>query len=121
MFSALVFLTLSSLWRLTRSPDQTLRPLVDPLPQDPHIAVFFNQSEANTYTDPYRQVPRHGDNLEQVIVSANRERELRSEVPAAISTLSPQVIEEASANTLDQVLNKIPGVFVADLANEQHM
>lgn len=61
------------------------------------------------------------NSLEQVIVSANRERELRSEVPAAISTLSPQVIEEASANTLDQVLNKIPGVFVADLANEQHM
>ena len=59
--------------------------------------------------------------LEQVIVSANREKELRSEVPAAISTLSPKVIEETAPNTLDQVLNKIPGVFVADLANEQHM
>lgn len=59
--------------------------------------------------------------LEQVIVSANRKKELRSEVPAAISTLSPKVIEEAAPNTLDQVLNKIPGVFVADLANEQHM
>ncbi len=59
--------------------------------------------------------------LEQVVVSANREKELRSEVPAAISTLSAKVIEEAGANTLDQVLNKIPGVFVADLANEQHM
>lgn len=59
--------------------------------------------------------------LEQVIISANREKELRSEVPAAISTISPKVIEETGANTLDQVLNKIPGVFVADLANEQHM
>ncbi|MBV6643803.1 MAG: TonB-dependent receptor [Cyclobacteriaceae bacterium] len=59
--------------------------------------------------------------LNQVVVSANREKELRSEVPAAISTLSPRVIEETAPNTLDQVLNKIPGVFVADLANEQHM
>lgn len=70
MISTLVLLTLSSLWRFARSPDQTLRPLVDPLPQDPHIKVFFNQSEASTYTDPYRQVTRHGDDLEQVIVSA---------------------------------------------------
>ncbi|RED98430.1 TonB-dependent receptor [Marinoscillum furvescens] len=59
--------------------------------------------------------------LEQVVVSANRERELRSEVPAAISTLSLTTIEETAPNTLDQVLNKVPGVFVADLANEQHM
>ena len=59
--------------------------------------------------------------LEQVIVSANREKELRSEVPAAISTISSKVMEETAPNTLDQVLNKIPGVFVADLANEQHM
>ena len=59
--------------------------------------------------------------LEQVVVSANREKELRTEVPAAISTISPQKIEETAPNTLDQVLNKIPGVFVADLANEQHM
>ena len=61
------------------------------------------------------------NSLEQVIVSANREKELRSEVPAAISTLSSKVMEETAPNTLDQVLNKIPGVFVADLANEQHM
>lgn len=59
--------------------------------------------------------------LEQVVVSANREKELRTEVPAAISTISPQKMEETAPNTLDQVLNKIPGVFVADLANEQHM
>ena len=59
--------------------------------------------------------------LEQVIVSANRQKELRSEVPAAISTISSKVIEETAPNTLDQVLNKVPGVFVADLANEQHM
>lgn len=59
--------------------------------------------------------------LDQVIVSANRERELRAEVPAAISTISAKEFEETAPNTLDQVLNKVPGVFVADLNNEQHM
>ncbi|MBE9064441.1 phospholipase D-like domain-containing protein, partial [cf. Phormidesmis sp. LEGE 11477] len=60
----------SSLWRLSRTSSQDLQPLVEPLPQDPHIQVFFNQSEANVYTEPYRQIERHGDNLEQVIITA---------------------------------------------------
>ena len=67
------------------------------------------------------ELEQSSDQLEQVVISANREKELRSEVPAAISTLSPKLITETQPNTLDQVLNKVPGVFVADLANEQHM
>jgi phosphatidylserine/phosphatidylglycerophosphate/cardiolipin synthase-like enzyme len=43
---------------------------LDPLPQDSYIQVYFNQSQANTYTEPYRQVQRYGDDLEQVIVEA---------------------------------------------------
>ncbi len=41
-----------------------------PLPQDPQIQAFFNQSEAATYTEPYRQQFRLGDDLEQVVVNA---------------------------------------------------
>jgi phosphatidylserine/phosphatidylglycerophosphate/cardiolipin synthase-like enzyme len=52
-------------WRLTR-----LRPAVAPLPQDPYIQVFFNQSRASVYTDPYRRQQRYGDDLEHVILSA---------------------------------------------------
>jgi phosphatidylserine/phosphatidylglycerophosphate/cardiolipin synthase-like enzyme len=66
----ILFLAGSSLWRLSRVSSQTLQPLVEPLPQDPSVQVFFNQSEANVYTEPYRQIDRHGDNLEQVIVTA---------------------------------------------------
>lgn len=44
--------------------------LLTPLPQDPQIQVFFNQSQAALYTDPHRQQPRLGDDLEQVIVDA---------------------------------------------------
>jgi phosphatidylserine/phosphatidylglycerophosphate/cardiolipin synthase-like enzyme len=45
-------------------------PLATPLPQDPYIQAYFNQSEAAVYTDPYRKVHRHGDDLEQIILAA---------------------------------------------------
>lgn len=66
----ILLLASSSLWRLSRASSQALQPLVEPLPQDPHIQVFFNQSEANVYTEPYRQIERHGDHLEQIIITA---------------------------------------------------
>lgn len=46
------------------------RELTPPIPQDPHIQVFFNQTETNRYRDPYRQIQRPGDNLEQVLIDA---------------------------------------------------
>jgi len=69
LFAAVLLLTIgSSIWRITTTP--SLRPAIAPLPQDSHIQVFFNQSEANVYTDPYRHIQRYGDDLEQVIVTA---------------------------------------------------
>ncbi|WP_237396423.1 DUF655 domain-containing protein [Okeania sp. KiyG1] len=38
------------------------------LPQDPLIEVYFNQSQASTYTESTRQQTRSGDNLEEIIV-----------------------------------------------------
>lgn len=58
--------------------------------------------------------------VDQVVVTATRERESRSEVPVAISTLSPQEIKETRATNLDQLLNRVPGVNMIDLGNEQH-
>lgn len=66
---ALLFLT-SNFRRITHSADSALTPLLDPLPQDASAQVFFNQSEAAVYTDPYRQIERYGDDLEQVIITA---------------------------------------------------
>jgi phosphatidylserine/phosphatidylglycerophosphate/cardiolipin synthase-like enzyme len=43
---------------------------LDPLPQDPYIRVYFNQNQAAVYTEPYRAITRHGDNLEQVVIDA---------------------------------------------------
>ncbi|MBF2083851.1 phospholipase D-like domain-containing protein [Thermoleptolyngbya sp. C42_A2020_037] len=53
-----------SLWR--RGAAQS--PLLEPLPQDPLIQVYFNQSQAARYREPYRGLERLGDDLEQVIV-----------------------------------------------------
>ncbi|MEA5449881.1 phospholipase D-like domain-containing protein [Leptolyngbya sp. CCNP1308] len=45
-------------------------PTLDPLPQDPYIQAYFNHNQAAVYTDPYRNITRHGDDLEQVVVDA---------------------------------------------------
>lgn len=58
--------------------------------------------------------------LNQVVVSASREAQMRSETPVAISSLSARQIEEAHATSTDQLLNKTPGVYMVDLGNEQH-
>lgn len=47
-----------------------LTPPLQPLPQDPLIQVYFNQSQAAAYREPYRGIERLGDDLEQVIVEA---------------------------------------------------
>ncbi|MEE3718916.1 phospholipase D-like domain-containing protein [Tumidithrix elongata RA019] len=38
------------------------------LPQHPHIQAYFNYNQANSYTDPYRQIKRPGDDLEKILV-----------------------------------------------------
>ncbi len=58
--------------------------------------------------------------LDEVIVSANREEQKRSEAPIAIATVSPVKIEEMKATTIDQLLNQTAGVYMVDLGNEQH-
>jgi len=51
-------------------------PLLEPLPQDPLIQVFFNHSQAAQYTEPYREIERSGDDLEQVIIAAIQSAEV---------------------------------------------
>lgn len=58
--------------------------------------------------------------LNQVVVSANREQQARTEAPVAISVLSKQVITDTKAVSLDQLLNKVSGVYMVNLGNEQH-
>jgi outer membrane receptor protein involved in Fe transport len=78
-----------------------------------------------------KQVPISGQNilialepsplqLNQIIVSASREGESRTEAPIAISTISRELITQTKAVSLDQLLNKVSGVYMVNLGNEQH-
>ncbi|WP_218081148.1 phospholipase D-like domain-containing protein [Anthocerotibacter panamensis] len=49
-------------------PPEELKPIA-PLPQAPNLRVYFNQNHASTYTDPYRQIRRYGDDLEAIVVA----------------------------------------------------
>jgi iron complex outermembrane recepter protein len=58
--------------------------------------------------------------MQEVVVTANREVTLRSQAPVAINTISKQTIEDTKAQRLDFLLNKVSGVFMVNLGNEQH-
>lgn len=59
--------------------------------------------------------------LQEVVVSGNRTAQKRSESPIAIATISKQTIEDTKAQRLDALLNKVSGVNMINLGNEQHM
>lgn len=58
--------------------------------------------------------------LNEVIVSGNREVQKRTEVPVAVNVISKSTINDTKATRLDMLLNKVPGVYMVDLGNEQH-
>lgn len=59
--------------------------------------------------------------LQEVVLTANRGDVVkRAEAPIAITSLSSRVIQDAKPTTLDQVLNKVSGVNMVNLGNEQH-
>jgi len=59
--------------------------------------------------------------LQTVIVTASKSKEKRIESPIAISVLGQKQIQEAKATRLDFLLNKVSGVFMPSIGNEQHM
>ncbi len=59
--------------------------------------------------------------LDEVVVSASKTLQKRKELPIAISSVTPQIIEETKPLSVADVLNQIPGVNMVDLGNEQHM
>lgn len=58
--------------------------------------------------------------MQTVVVTASRESVKRSLAPVAISSISPGMIQDARPNSIDQVLNKVSGVYMVNLGNEQH-
>ncbi|MBD1392689.1 TonB-dependent receptor [Mucilaginibacter glaciei] len=58
--------------------------------------------------------------LQQVVISASRERQARQDAPIAISKINATQIHDTKATALYQLLNKTTGVYMVDLGNEQH-
>ena len=58
--------------------------------------------------------------LQDVVLSANRTVQQRREAPVAISVIGRQVMDDTKAQRVDALLNKISGVFMVNLGNEQH-
>jgi phosphatidylserine/phosphatidylglycerophosphate/cardiolipin synthase-like enzyme len=66
------------------------------LPQDPSLQIYFNQSLASSYTEPYRKQTRPGDDLEhQIVQSINS---ARKSVDVAIQELRLPRIAQALAH-----------------------
>ena len=59
--------------------------------------------------------------LEPKVVSNSRLKEKRSDVPLSISVIDKKTIKSTKANSLHEILNKVPGVNMVDLGSEQHM
>ena len=59
--------------------------------------------------------------LEEVFVTANRTATKRSQTPVAISKLNAKTIDETKATAMYEIVNKIPGVYMSNIGNEQHM
>jgi iron complex outermembrane receptor protein len=62
----------------------------------------------------------YSTDLQEVIVTANREASLRSEAPIAISKISQEVINDTKPVLLTEIISKVPGVVMQNLNNEQH-
>jgi outer membrane receptor protein involved in Fe transport len=60
------------------------------------------------------------EQLETVIVTANRSATIRREVPVAITKLSQKLINETKPTAVYEIVNKTPGVLMVNLGNEQH-
>ncbi|MBU3715329.1 MAG: TonB-dependent receptor, partial [Ferruginibacter sp.] len=58
--------------------------------------------------------------LQNIVVTANREAGIRTQIPVAISRLSPRLINETKANQVYEIINKTPGVIMPSYNNEQH-
>lgn len=58
--------------------------------------------------------------LDELIVTASRQVQKRTEAPVAISVISRDMLQRTKPVTLDHVLNKVSGVYMVDLGNEQH-
>lgn len=79
----------------TIKTERIIDQIVEQLEQDPEIKVYFNHNQAKKakYLEPYRQIWRQGDNLEQIIIE--QIRLARNSIDLAIYHLNSPLIAKA--------------------------
>lgn len=92
-------------------------------PQDT-IDISFVGYDRHTIAEPSASISvamsPSVSNLQQVVITANREAALRTEAPIAISKLSPVIVNDTKPVLLNELVNKVPGVVMLNYNNEQH-
>ena len=83
------------------------------------VGYYSQKTTVNEQKDIISLSPSFA-NLNEVIISGNNELQKRTEVPVAIDVISKTQINDTKASRLDMLVNKVPGVFMVDLGNEQH-
>ncbi len=81
---------------------------------------YTSQTIASTSNLGNIELEQSKTQLNQVIISAGRSQQNRSEVPMAMSVISAKELDQTKANSIHQLVNKSPGVFMVNLGNEQH-
>lgn len=88
------------------------------------IEISFTGYITKTFfiTHTNNEVPLYRNNnmLQQVVLTANKDLTKRTEAPVAITTISTKTLQDTKPITADMVLNKVSGVNMVNLGNEQH-
>lgn len=58
--------------------------------------------------------------MNEMIVTASRGVQLRKDAPVSIQPISSRMIQETKPTLLPEIINKVPGVLMTNLNNEQH-
>jgi outer membrane receptor protein involved in Fe transport len=85
-----------------------------------YAPVYINIEQINTGTALHIELNSSPVDLQPVIVSASREQQARQDAPIAISKINTVQIQDTKATALYQLLNKVAGVYMVNLGNEQH-
>lgn len=59
-------------------------------------------------------------NMQEVVITASRDAQVRADVPMAINKLSTVTINDAKATLITELINMVPGVTMLNYNNEQH-
>lgn len=85
-----------------------------------YTPVYIQLEQVKQGTDLHIELNSAPVDLQPVIVSASREQQARQDAPIAISKINTVQIQDTKATALYQLLNKVAGVYMVNLGNEQH-